>query len=94
MQRPSVLFFRFEEGYCYLHQNCTFAHGQEECDYWEALYHKQANHLKQLEEKQLMAKSFREKIRRRIREEGLCEVVGERLFQLLRFLPEMFLKVA
>ena len=69
-------FARFEEGYCYLRQNCTFAHGQEERDYWEALYHKKAAHFTQLEEKQLLKEGFSEMVRRRIKQEGRHRVVN------------------
>ena len=69
-------FARFEQGYCYLRQNCTFAHGQEECDYWEALYYKQAAHLTQLEEKQLLKEGFSETVRRRIKQKEPNRVVS------------------
>ncbi|XP_028391332.1 LOW QUALITY PROTEIN: uncharacterized protein LOC114516140 [Dendronephthya gigantea] len=58
---------RFVQGYCYFGKKCTFAHGEGERDYWKALYEQQNNQLTQLKEEHLLAESFSEKLRRRIK---------------------------
>ena len=73
---------RFEQGYCYLSDKCTFAHGHKERDYWIELYKCQAKHLQQLQEKQLLTESFSEIVRRRIEREGQHRVVSKS-FRLL-----------
>ena len=74
---------RFEQGYCYLNDKCTFAHGHEERDCWIELYKCQVKHLQKLQEKQLLTESFSEIVRRRIEREGEHRVVSKSLHHLL-----------
>ena len=67
---------RFKEGYCYFGAKCTFAHGDDELNGWRKLYESQVENLEKLEKKQLLSKSFREKVRQRIQDEGQ-DVVSE-----------------
>ncbi|XP_028391336.1 uncharacterized protein LOC114516141 isoform X3 [Dendronephthya gigantea] len=71
---------RFEQGYCYFGKKCTFAHGKAECDHWKSLYKHQADHLTYLKERQLLTESFGEKVRLRIKYEGLDRVLTKELF--------------
>lgn len=79
------VFPRFEQGYCYFGKKCTFAHGQEECNHWKSLYKEQAAHLTHFRKRQLLTESFEEKVRLRIKHEGLDHVVSKRSFYVLHF---------
>ena len=71
-----ILFSRFEQGYCYFGNKCTFAHGDEECTYWKASYQLQAQQLAQFQEKRLLTENFSENVWRRMKHEGEHHVVS------------------